>query len=170
MQPALRSPPAFEVSVGGGRGWQALVGVAFATTAAALVAWLFEHLLITLQWSVSSVALAGLVLVGFGLCALAAVLGWRVAGRSAGALRWDGQRWWLVEASEPRSVGVQLAMDFDRAVLLRLRPVDAARSDWLQLLPRYVILVRARNPWAWGLLRAALSTHRPDTVTSGRVS
>lgn len=170
MQPALRSPPAFEVSVGGGRGWQAIAGTAFATTAAALVAWLFEHLQITLQWSGSPQALAGLLIAGFCLCALAALLGWRVAGRSAGALRWDGQRWWLVDASEPRSVDVHLGMDFDRAVLLRLRPVDVERRAWRPSCPRYVILVRARNPWAWGLFRAALSTHRPDTVTSGRVS
>lgn len=170
MQPALRSPPAFEVSVGGGRGWQALAGTAFATTAAALVAWLFEHLLITLQWSGSPLALAGLLVAGFCLCVLAALLGWRVAGRSAGALRWDGQRWWLAEASEPRSVDVHLAMDFDRAVLLRLRPIDVERSAWRQACPRYVILVRTRNLWSWGLFRAALSTHRPGTVTSGRVS
>ncbi len=170
MQPALRSPPAFEVSVGGGRGWQVLAGAAFATTAAALLAWMLEHLMITLQWTGSPLALAGLLLAGFCLCVLAAVLGWRVAGRSAGSLRWDGQRWWLAEAAEPRAVGVQLTMDFDRAVLLRLRVVDIERSSWRQPWPRYVILVRARNAWAWGLLRAALSTHRRDTVTSGRVS
>jgi len=41
-------------------------------------------------------------------------------------------------------------MDIDRAVLLRLRPVDVERSYWRQPLPRDVILVRARNAWAWG--------------------
>lgn len=171
MQPLLRSAPAFELSVGGGRGWRAFVGLSYAAAAAALMMWLYDHALFTLQWSPAALFALGLVLIGLGLSALAGALGWHLVGQqAAGALRWDGQTWWLCEASAANRVSVAVAMDLDDIVLLRLREVGLPIRSRSLRLPRYVMLQRARNGWAWSLFRTALYASRRDAVTSGRVS
>ncbi|MBA4344777.1 MAG: hypothetical protein C0423_21760 [Methylibium sp.] len=159
--------PRVEVSVGGGRGWQTLAGAAFATTAAALVAWLFEHLLIALQWPGSPLALAGLLLACFCLCALVAALGWRVdrQARCVGTCSASG---WLKPPDCEASVCIRRWISTvpscrDSGLLTSSAATGAS-------LCRVTSSLCVPGMLGMGLLGAELSTHRPDTVTSGRVS
>ncbi len=125
--------------MGGGRGWQALVGVSYA--AAALITWLYDHVLLTLQWSHAAFMALGLVFIGLGLSALAGPwAGSCSASKQAGALRWDGQAWWCCEASAANRVSVAIAMGLDDIVLLCLRELGLSLSSGSLRLPRYVML------------------------------
>lgn len=85
-----------------------------------------------------------------------AVWAWRQAAVHPVVLRWDGQRWWLASGptSSERPVRLRVLLDFDRWLLLRAGPVDAAFWHWCG---RRYLPLRAHDLGAsWGALRATL--------------
>jgi hypothetical protein len=154
MQPALRSPPAFEVSVGGDSVWRALCACLYGLTAAALMAWASSH-----QPVLGSLVLGASLLV----IVLSAWLGWRLAAQPACRLRWDGQTWQLVEPGregKTNAFDVRPAIELDSWLMLRLTTVDGNPLMWRHLGRRLLRFERHAAEPHWLLLRATLHTAR----------
>lgn len=154
MQPALRSPPAFEVSVGGDFVWRALCACLYGLTAAALTAWASAHQPVPGSLTVGASLL---------LIVLSAWLGWRLAAQPACRLRWDGQTWQLVEPGrEGKTIAVDVrpAIELDSWLMLWLTPVDCNPLMWPHLESRLLRLERYVAGPHWLLLRATLHTAR----------
>jgi hypothetical protein len=157
MQPALRSPPAFEVSAGGDFIWRALCAMLCALAVAALLAWLASHHVSPSGWGVAGVLL---VLPG-------AWLGWRLAASRPCRLRWDGQGWQLSEPGPvdmPLAVKIAVLMDLGFWLMLRLVPLERGSAAQRTLrLGRSG--VGAAN---WHLLRATLYSARGQQAMPAR--
>lgn len=166
MQPALRSPPAFEVSTGGDRAWRLSTSLLAVLCAAALLAWLAEHL-VGSQPDLAGTAWFRMCVVGVTALVLPVVgwLTWHCSASAHQTLRWDGQRWCLLApglAADGIAVQPQLVLDLDGWVMLRLLPMAHDGERRLADAPlisrwRYLRLSRADMPSsAWPLLRATL--------------
>lgn len=166
MQPVLRSPPAFEVSTGGDRAWRLSTSLLAVLCAAALLAWVAEHLFGS-QPALAETAWFRTCIVGVA-AVVSPVAGWLTWHCSASAhqtFRWDGQCWYLLApgvAADGIAVQPQLALDLDSWVMLRLVPMAHDGERRLAGLPlfsrrRYMRLSRAEtSPPAWTLLRTTL--------------
>lgn len=99
--------------------------------------------------SVDSAFMAAVLMASLVLSGVACVAFWR--GQSPRSLLWDGERWHLRPEDEPMddTTGVQVRLDLQRAMLLRLASVSARRPTWLWA-------EAAHDPARWHLLRCAL--------------
>ena len=154
MQPALRSPPAFEVSAGGDFVWRALCAMLYALAVVALLAWFASHPETPAVWGV----------VGLAFVLAAAWLGWRLAASRPCRLRWDGQCWQLIKpglAEMPLAVEVVMVMDLGPWLMLRLVALERGSAA-----PRLLRLGRSEASAAnWHLLRATLYSARTRHAT-----
>jgi hypothetical protein len=114
---------------------QAAVAALAALLAAGLAAWALSHH--ASAWPV------------LGMVPAAAWWAWRAAAVRPRRLRWDGQAWWLREpgARDESAVALDVLIDLDRWLLLRVRPG-----------PRWLPLSQATQPAQWTALRATLSS------------
>lgn len=158
MQPALRSPPAFEVSAGGDFVWRALCAGLYGLTAAALLLWAWSH-----QGAAGWLGLPLLV----GVPA-AGWLGWRLSRQPPRRLRWDGQRWFLIDPAPDglvQPVRVLPVIELDAWLMLRLTAIDERASRWRFRPGRLLRVDRSSSGPNWALLRATL--HLAGTVSVG---
>lgn len=145
MQPSLRHPPPFLLTVGRDPAWSLLnAGLAGLGAAAFLLA-------LALHWGT-------IVWWAAPLMPLMAILWWRWSAPHERRLRWDGQAWQLLAQSDDEiAVRVAPALDFDAWLLLRL-----GSPDWRSVVvPRYLALSRKQHAGQWSLLRATLYAERP---------
>lgn len=144
MQPSLRHPPPFFLTVGRDPAWRLFnAGLAGVGAAAFLLA-------LSLHWGAA-------VWWASPLVPAMALLWWRASAPSARRLRWDGQAWQLQDAAgEEVAVRLAPALDFDAWLLLRLAE-PGWRSSWV---PHYLAFSRKQHAAEWGLLRATLYAER----------
>lgn len=142
----MRTAPPVSVHACGGRGWRAVRALLPALAAAACVAW-------ALQWAESD----GLAAAGSaGVAGVAvALLGWRVAGRRAAELAWDGAQW-SVDGVPGR---LDLMLELPAWLLVRLRPAAGGAARW-------VAVSAAEAGAAETLLRAALHAPAPAAAAA----
>ena len=70
--------------------------------------------------------------------------------QAARQLRWDGERWWLIDAGrEHEGAPPQVRLDAQRWLLLWFRPLAGGRGMWLWAQA-------SADPQRWHLLRCAL--------------
>lgn len=146
MQPLLRHPPPFLLTLGRDPAWSMLNAGFAGMGAAVLLVASSQHWGVAVWWAVP-------------LVPLMAALWWHWAGPRERRLRWDGQAWQLQisESADEVAVGVAPALDFDSWLLLRL-----CAPGWRAgLVPRYLALSRGRHGAEWALLRATLYAERP---------
>jgi hypothetical protein len=132
---------------------------ALAVVLTALVAsgWLLA--LYACFWPPALIPSAPAAIVSMVSCAAVSVGCWRFwRAQTARHLRWDGERWWLVEAgSELEGAPLQLRLDAQRWMLLWFRPLSARRAIWLWA-------EASTDPQRWQLLRCAL--YSPMTLAA----
>jgi hypothetical protein len=140
----MRAAPPVSVRCTGGPGWRAVQAGLAALAAAVTVFWLMAH-------AEKAPAVAGALAAVTGLCA--AALAWRGSRAAARMLAWDGQRWTL----DGLPGGLDVMIDLDTWMLLRLRPETGPRGRWA------TVSAREAGP-AWHGLRAAV--HAPVTASA----
>jgi len=140
MQPPLRHPPPFVLTVGRDPAWSLINAGLAGMAAAALLLALAMHWGAQVGWAAPAVPLL-------------MSLWWHWSGPADGHLRWDGQAWQLqAQPDDEIAVCVKVALDFDSWLLLRL--VGPGRRS--ALAPHYLALSRRRHAAQWPLLRATL--------------
>lgn len=148
----MRAAPPAQAALSGGRLERALVLALHMLAALVLVAWLHRRLGLT-------GALPALACL-WALACLGRALARRLmpvaaAGSGTQALRWDGQRWWLLPAQAQALPLERLAVHIDLGpwLLLRLRPADAPRRALWR------VVSRASAGTGWHGVRVALQAH-----------
>ena len=112
----MRAAPPVSLRAGGGALWRGLRFGLPALAAAVLVAWVCAHL----DWPRTG------ALVGIAAALIGALAAWR--GPTVVAhLQWDGRRW-SVDGAEG---ALEVMIDLERWLLLRLRPADGLAVRWV---------------------------------------
>ena len=155
----MRASPAFQCVLSRFGVWRAAIAVLASAGVAVLVAWLA-----TRSEPAPPLGLAAWIGAMLAVPALAASL-MRVP---AVTLHWDGQQWWLARlARSSRAAAaaqidavsgeMDVALDFGGWMLLRFRPMPAARRGSPQWLP----VQRSGLEAHWHALRCAVYSPRP---------
>jgi hypothetical protein len=140
----MRAAPPVSVRCTGGPGWRAVQTALPALAAGVVAFWLMTH-------AEAAPAFAGALAAIAALCA--AALAWRGSRAAAQMLAWDGQHWTL----DGQPGRLDLMIDFDAWLLLRLRPEAGIRLRWA------AVTAGEAGP-AWHGLRAALHAWVPEAA------
>ena len=156
----MRASPAFQCVLNRFGVWRAAIAALASAGVAVLLVWLA-----TRSEPMPSLGLAAWVGAMLAVPALAASL-MRIP---AVTLRWDGQQWWLARlagssraaaAAQIDAVGgeIDVALDFGGWMLLRFRPISAARRERFS---RWLPVQRRGLEAHWHALRCAVYSPRP---------
>ena len=156
----MRASPAFQCVLNRFGVWRAAIAVVASAGVAVLLAWLA-----TRSEPTPPLGLAAWVGAMLAVPALAASL-MRVP---AVTLRWDGQQWWLARPApsswaapaaqiDPVCGEIDVALDFGAWMLLRFRPISAARGERSS---RWLPVQRRGFEGRWHALRCAVYSPRP---------
>jgi hypothetical protein len=141
----MRASPAFQCVLNRFGVWRTAVAALAGTSVALLLVWLWARgepppLLGRVAW----------------ICAVLAVpaLAASLMRMPPVTLRWDGQQWWV----EANAGEIDVALDLGGWMLLRFRPVSAARRE---RSPKWLPVQRRGLEAQWHALRCAVYSPRP---------